>query len=110
MLKLENIHDVTFVKNGQEAYDTVKTSLDKAVLYDLIFMDIQVRNGNIWSKSCANLSDAECGRSTKHTAYSPDRIFRTNYCPDCIFKRKQCQGLHGGWHGHVPQVGSLCVL
>ena len=44
MLKLENIHDITVAKDGQEAYNIVKAGMDKAIVYDLIFMDIQVRD------------------------------------------------------------------
>lgn len=42
MLNLENIHDVTVANDGQEAYNLVKASMDKAIVYDIIFMDIQV--------------------------------------------------------------------
>jgi CheY-like chemotaxis protein len=47
MLKLENINDVTMVNDGQEAYDMVKASMEKAMAFDLIFMDIQVRQDYI---------------------------------------------------------------
>jgi osomolarity two-component system sensor histidine kinase SLN1 len=43
MLALEEVYDVTIVKDGQEAYDTVKTNMEKGDVFDLIFMDIQVR-------------------------------------------------------------------
>jgi osomolarity two-component system sensor histidine kinase SLN1 len=42
MLKLEDIYDVVVAKDGQEAYDMVKESMDKGGFFDLIFMDIQV--------------------------------------------------------------------
>jgi osomolarity two-component system sensor histidine kinase SLN1 len=42
MLKLEDIYNVTIAKDGQEAYDMVKTSMDRGEMYNLIFMDIQV--------------------------------------------------------------------
>ena len=45
MLKLENIHEITIVNDGQEAYNTVKASMNNAMAYGLIFMDIQVRSG-----------------------------------------------------------------
>lgn len=41
MLKLEDIYDVTVAKDGQEAYDMVKMSMDAGTVYNLIFMDIQ---------------------------------------------------------------------
>ena len=34
--------DVTVAKDGQEAYDLVKTSMEESKHYDLIFMDVQV--------------------------------------------------------------------
>lgn len=42
MLNLENMHDVTLAKDGQEAYNMTKYSMEKDTAYDLIFMDIQV--------------------------------------------------------------------
>jgi osomolarity two-component system sensor histidine kinase SLN1 len=42
MLALEEVYDVTIVKDGQEAYDTVKSNMEKGEVFDLIFMDIQV--------------------------------------------------------------------
>jgi osomolarity two-component system sensor histidine kinase SLN1 len=47
MLALEQAYDVTIAKDGQEAYDTVKTNMEKGDLFDLIVMDIQVRN-SVW--------------------------------------------------------------
>ncbi|KAI9742294.1 MAG: Histidine kinase [Claussenomyces sp. TS43310] len=44
MLKLEDIYDVTVAKDGQEAYDMVKASMDAGTMYNLIFMDIQMPN------------------------------------------------------------------
>lgn len=43
MLALEEVYDVTMVKDGQEAFDTVKARMDQGAVFDLIFMDIQVR-------------------------------------------------------------------
>jgi osomolarity two-component system sensor histidine kinase SLN1 len=44
MLKLEDIYDVVVAKDGQEAYDMVKESMNKGELFNLIFMDIQMPN------------------------------------------------------------------
>ncbi|KAJ5707813.1 hypothetical protein N7488_007614 [Penicillium malachiteum] len=44
MLALEDVYDVTMVKDGQEAYDTVKQNMERGSLFDLIFMDIQMPN------------------------------------------------------------------
>lgn len=42
MLKLEDVYDVVVAKDGQEAYEMVKQSMDKGQYFNLIFMDIQV--------------------------------------------------------------------
>lgn len=42
MLKLEDIYDVTVAKDGQEAYEKVKASMEEGLEFNLIFMDIQV--------------------------------------------------------------------
>ncbi|KAL3422483.1 osomolarity two-component sensor histidine kinase sln1 [Phlyctema vagabunda] len=44
MLKLEDIYDVVVAKDGQEAYDMVKQSMDNGQFFNLIFMDIQMPN------------------------------------------------------------------
>ncbi|CEJ61363.1 hypothetical protein PMG11_09898 [Penicillium brasilianum] len=44
MLALEEVYDVTMVKDGQEAFDTVKANMETGAVFDLIFMDIQMPN------------------------------------------------------------------
>ncbi|KAI0880271.1 putative histidine kinase SlnCl1 [Annulohypoxylon maeteangense] len=44
MLKLEDVYDVTIAKDGQEAYELVKTNMENNLHFDLIFMDIQMPN------------------------------------------------------------------
>ncbi|KAF2494033.1 hypothetical protein BU16DRAFT_62791 [Lophium mytilinum] len=44
MLKLEDIYDVTVAKDGQEALDRVKESMENSNPYNLIFMDVQMPN------------------------------------------------------------------
>ena len=44
MLKLEDVYDVTIAKDGQEAYDRVRESMDSGDQYHLIFMDVQMPN------------------------------------------------------------------
>jgi osomolarity two-component system sensor histidine kinase SLN1 len=44
MLKLEDIYDVTIAKDGQEAYDLVKATMEKNGSFDVIFMDVQMPN------------------------------------------------------------------
>lgn len=34
---------MTIVKDGQEAYDTAKSNMEKGDVFDLIFINIQVR-------------------------------------------------------------------
>lgn len=44
MLKQEHVQDVTVAKDGQEAYDLVKGTMEKNQPYDVIFMDVQMPN------------------------------------------------------------------
>ncbi|KAI1204959.1 putative histidine kinase SlnCl1 [Annulohypoxylon truncatum] len=44
MLKLEDVYDVTIAKDGQEAYEMVKTNMENNLYFDLIFMDVQMPN------------------------------------------------------------------
>lgn len=44
MLKLEDVYDVTIAKDGQEAYDRVRESMENGERYHLIFMDVQMPN------------------------------------------------------------------
>ncbi|KAJ8106103.1 hypothetical protein OPT61_g9762 [Boeremia exigua] len=44
MLKLEDVYDVTVAKDGQEALDRVKESMEAGEPYNLVFMDVQMPN------------------------------------------------------------------
>ncbi len=44
MLKLEKVSDVTIARDGQEAFDLVKGSMEKNQPFDIIFMDVQMPN------------------------------------------------------------------
>ncbi|CAH0059182.1 unnamed protein product [Clonostachys solani] len=44
MLKLEDVSDVTVAKDGQEAYDLVKGTMERNEPFDVIFMDVQMPN------------------------------------------------------------------
>jgi osomolarity two-component system sensor histidine kinase SLN1 len=44
MLKLEDVYDVTIAKDGQEAYELVKATMEKNGSFDVIFMDVQMPN------------------------------------------------------------------
>lgn len=93
MLALEEVYDVTFVKDGQEAYDTVKSNMEKGYVFDLIFMDIQVRNVFFFCfrtvvKILIN-TDADPRWSREHPTYTPDGIFCTHRRIECFCRRKQ---------------------
>jgi len=47
MLKLEDVYDVNIAKDGQEAYEMVKESMENGRYFNLIFMDIQVSNHSV---------------------------------------------------------------
>lgn len=63
MLRLEEVYDVTVVKDGQEAYDTVKANMEEGKVFDLIFMDIQV-----YATSLCTSAAADTGRCPTSTA------------------------------------------
>jgi osomolarity two-component system, sensor histidine kinase SLN1 len=44
MLKLEDVYDVTIAKDGLEAYELVKENMHENLVFDLIFMDVQMPN------------------------------------------------------------------
>jgi CheY-like chemotaxis protein len=60
MLALEAVYDVTVVKDGQEAYDTVKANMEEGKVFDLIFMDIQVRPFPHYSIALNLLTPCRC--------------------------------------------------
>jgi CheY-like chemotaxis protein len=63
MLRLEEVYDVTVVKDGQEAYDTVKANMEEGKVFDLIFMDIQVN-----ATSLCRRGEADTDRCPTSTA------------------------------------------
>ena len=44
MLKLEDVYDVTIAKDGQEAYEKVRESMENGERFHLVFMDVQMPN------------------------------------------------------------------
>ncbi|KAK5945772.1 Histidine kinase osmosensor [Knufia obscura] len=44
MLKLEDVYDVTIAKDGQEAYEKVRDSMETGDRFHLVFMDVQMPN------------------------------------------------------------------
>jgi hypothetical protein len=90
MLKLEDIYNVTVAKDGQEAYDMVKASMESGREYNLIFMDIQV-----WQAlsvmllvDSLTLVDAKFGRVTEYAAHPSNGIFCAHCSSDCICGRE----------------------
>ena len=47
IVRIDLFADVTVAKDGQEAYNFVKSSMDQGKPYNLIFMDVQVCPGHI---------------------------------------------------------------
>jgi CheY-like chemotaxis protein len=70
MLALEEVYDITMVKDGQEAFDTVKLSMEKGLVFDLIFMDIQVSCLPRPRRLCVlSISDAKPGWPAEHPTH-----------------------------------------
>ena len=44
MLKLEDVYDVTIARDGQEAYEIVRESMENGEHFHLVFMDVQMPN------------------------------------------------------------------
>ena len=88
MLKLEEIYDVTVAKDGQEAYEKVKDSMDEGTQFNLIFMDIQVLI--LGSIQCRFLTgtDAESRWLTKYSADTPNGVLCANCCIVQLFRKK----------------------
>lgn len=95
MLKLEDIYDVVVAKDGQEAFDQVKQSMDKGEFFDLIFMDVQVCycSAQQLPSLMTACQDAKSRRSTKYEINSSDGVQRSNRCTHSIRRGKQCEGL-----------------
>ena len=78
MLKLEDIYDVNIAKDGQEAYEMVKASMENGQYFNLIFMDIQVSGRKRLECHQLILADAQCRRHTKYAPHSTDGVFCAN--------------------------------
>ncbi|KAL4978743.1 Two-component system protein B [Aspergillus desertorum] len=76
MLALEDVYDVTVVKDGQEAYDTVKTNMEEGKVFDLIFMDIQM----------PNLDGIESTRLIRQMGYSAPIVALSAFSEDSNIK------------------------
>ena len=87
--------DVTIAKDGQEAFEKVRESMEQKRLFHLIFMDVQVMN-LLWAASQymqtlqkANLrSDAKLGWTTKYPTHSRDWVHLSHRRIDRFCRRE----------------------
>ena len=104
MLKLEDVYDVTVAKDGQEALDRVKESMEAGEPYNLIFMDVQM----------PNMDGLDSTRLIRQSGFSAPIVALTAYAEEVraysvqlIFKYAnnspvKCEAVHGVWHGLLP--------
>ncbi|KAK8173343.1 hypothetical protein IWX90DRAFT_381988 [Phyllosticta citrichinensis] len=76
MLKLEDIYDVAIAKDGQEALDKVKESMENHIPYDLVFMDVQM----------PNLDGLQSTRLIREAGYSAPIVALTAYAEESNVK------------------------
>ncbi|KAK0640076.1 Two-component system protein B [Lasiodiplodia hormozganensis] len=76
MLKLEDVYDVSIAKDGQEALDKVKESMENQNPYDLIFMDVQM----------PNLDGIQSTRLIRQAGYSAPIVALTAYAEESNVK------------------------
>ena len=77
MLKLEDIYDVTVAKDGQEALDKVKESMERQTPYNLVFMDVQM----------PNLDGLESTRLIREFGFSSPIVALTAYAEESNVKQ-----------------------
>jgi osomolarity two-component system sensor histidine kinase SLN1 len=77
MLKLE---DVTVAKDGQEALDRVKESMERQTPYNLIFMDVQM----------PNLDGLQSTRLIRQSGFSSPIVALTAYAEESNVKVRTC--------------------
>ncbi|KAL5365236.1 hypothetical protein BJX96DRAFT_179661 [Aspergillus floccosus] len=83
MLALEDVYDVTVVKDGQEAYDTVRANMEEGKAFDLIFMDIQM----------PNLDGIQSTRLIRQIGYSAPIVALTAFAEDSNIKNCMESGM-----------------
>ncbi|KAI9705971.1 MAG: Histidine kinase [Candelina mexicana] len=100
MLKLEDIYDVTVAKDGQEAFDMVKESMEKDRLFNLIFMDIQV-NTSSKVKDCQadqrkmpNVDGLQSTRLIRQMGYSAPIVALTAFAEESNVKECMDSGMN----------------
>jgi osomolarity two-component system sensor histidine kinase SLN1 len=83
MLKLEDIYDVVVAKDGQEAYEMVKESMEQGQFFNLIFMDVQM----------PNLSGIESTRLIRQMGYSAPIVALTAFAEESNVKECYDSGM-----------------
>ncbi|KAL6705926.1 Histidine kinase osmosensor [Coniothyrium glycines] len=76
MLKLEDVYDVTVAKDGQEALDKVRESMEHQEPYNLIFMDVQM----------PNMTGLESTRLIRQSGFSAPIVALTAYSEESNVK------------------------
>lgn len=103
MLKLEDVYDVTVAKDGQEALDKVKESMERQTPYNLIFMDVQMPNlDGLQSTRLIRQSGFEAPivalTAVSLAIHLPRRP--TDICT--VRRRAKCEGMFGFGHELLP--------
>lgn len=83
MLKLEDVYDVTVAKDGQEALDRVKESMENQKPYNLIFMDVQM----------PNLDGLQSTRLIRESGFSAPIVALTAYAEESNIKECYNSGM-----------------
>ncbi|KAF2182588.1 putative histidine kinase HHK5p [Zopfia rhizophila CBS 207.26] len=84
MLKLEDVYDVTVAKDGQEALDKVKESMERQNPYNLIFMDVQM----------PNLDGLQSTRLIRQSGFSAPIVALTAYAEESNVKECLDSGMN----------------
>jgi len=82
MLKLEDVYDVTVAKDGQEALDRVKESMQAGDPYNLIFMDVQM----------PNMDGLDSTRLIRQSGFSAPIVALTAYAEEVCIRIIRTQG------------------
>ncbi|CAL8582931.1 Histidine kinase osmosensor [Xanthoria parietina] len=83
MLKLEDIYDVTVAKDGLEALDLVRVSMEERRYFNLIFMDVQM----------PNLDGLESTRRIRSMGYSAPIVALTAFAEESNVKECMESGM-----------------
>lgn len=83
MLKLEDVYDVTVAKDGQEALDKVRESMERQCPYNLIFMDVQM----------PNLDGLQSTRLIRQSGFSAPIVALTAYAEESNVKECLASGM-----------------